>query len=205
MADFKLKWDVTDLIGNANALYQTAYYRPRSNGSQPWLSTGFFPSNPLPVSVNETTISSLLSNIVYQFKVESSCADGGPMINDNGVIEKIEFSCITPNITVTETTANVTIDLNGTDITKVRLFLKDSITGELIIPSEIVYPFSSIVSKEYVGLTPGKNYFIQTELIATVNNVDVTSQLCSPYSFTTIALPVCNSPISVTVESIEIL
>jgi len=61
------------------------------------------------------------------------------------------------------------------------------------------------------GLTENTNYYLQIELYATVNTVEVISSggaylgiPCSPYPFTTNPLPVCASVTSISVDSIEL-
>lgn len=211
MAQFTLQWDNTDVLANSNAIAQRALYRQRSIGD-PFISAGFFPANDLAKSVNAALSPVLLNNIVYQFKVQSICTQNGPTDNDNGFQEGINFACITPVITKTETTSNITLNVAGLDITKARFTLRKASDNSIAFGVFTSNNVLDSISGDAIGLTSATNYYWQIELFANVNNVEVVSshsdylgQACSPYPFTTNAPVVCDPVISATVDSIEIL
>jgi hypothetical protein len=212
MAYFTLIWDVTPLAGNANILSQTASYRQKSVGGA-FLTDGFIPANPLSIAVNTVeTKHSLLVNVVYEIMVSAICTVNGPIINDNGVQEAIQFSCIVPDVTgVTENSSGIVLNVTGLDITKARFTLKrtsTNVTVYSIIANRVV---NSITANSGTILSPSTNYYWQVELYAVVNGLEVISSnsnyigtACSAYPITTSAPATCNPITALTISSIEI-
>lgn len=196
-AQFNLTWDNTDVNASSNSLHQRASYRQKSVGGS-FITTGFTPANDMAKTVNAaTTPSTLLFNAVYEFKVENLCTVGGPTINDNGVREAIQFSCINPTTDQDHDSASISVNLTGLDITKVKFTLKKA-SDNTIVASSLVVKSGTSVAYNATGLTPTTNYYWQIELYANVNSVEVISsqaayldQPCSPYPFTTEANPTC--------------
>jgi len=215
MAQFTLTWDNTDVIGNTNVTGQRASYQV--HGGSSWTSTGFTPANDLTTSAKTTDTPVLLDNVVYAFKVEAICTVGGLVPNDNGFPEGIAFACITPTLTVGQNSCLISIDVTGTSITAVRLTLIRSTDNAVLINKFRVNRVSgaNTISFNKTGLTTdadGVPYYWQYELYATimVNGAPIEvissapnyrNSMCSPYPFTTTALPQCDSVTGLTVSA----
>lgn len=212
MAQFTLNWDNTAVLAHPNSTGQRASYRQKSVGGA-WITVGFTPTNDLPKTATTTdSPNSLLTNVVYEFKIESLCTVGGPTINDNGIREAIEFACITPVTGVTETTSTITLDVTGLDITKARFTLRKASDNTIVYGPTTVNRIGDSIMLQAVGLTGSTNYYWQVELYATVNLIEVISSqvnylgvVCSPYPITTDAPAICDPITSLSVSSIEIL
>jgi hypothetical protein len=210
MAQFKLIWNNSVVAVNPNAISQRAYYRQKTIGGV-FISTGFTPANDLPKTASTANTPVLLNNIVYEFKVQSICTENGPTDNDNGIVEKIGFSCIVPILSKTSTTTNITFDVSTTDITKARLTLRRS-SDNSIIYQQIINNSGGLIETMVTGLTPSTGYYWQAELYATVggeekisSSVDNLGSTCGPYIIVTDAPSVCDPVISITVNSVEIV
>jgi len=211
MAQFNLIWIADSLITNANATGQTVYYRQKSVGGA-WIPTGFTPANPLITSIEAVESPVLTDNVVYEFKVECECNQNGPTINDNGVQEGICFTCIAPTFVKDHEHIEVTVDVTGKDITKARFTLRRSDNNNIVGGPIIVNKVGTTIVNDFTGLSAATNYYVQIELYATVNTVEVNSaqvdqlgSACSPYPVATDAAPVCDPITSLDVSSIEVL
>lgn len=209
MSQFTLIWNNIALLSSPNALTQAAEYRYRLVGGA-YIATGFSPDNPLANSVSTTDSPTLDDNKVVQFKIQTLCTAGGPTDNDNGVQEGINFIEIIPTITKTTTTANISINATGTDITKARFTLRKS-SDNSIVDQTIVNNISNTLVRPVTGLTYSTNYYWEVEFYANVNSVEVISSSSiyngtafSPYPFTTNAPAVCDPVTSVIVSSVEV-
>ena len=209
MAQFTLNWDNTELLANANVTAQRASYRRKSVGGA-YITTGFSPTNNLAKSAITTNSPVLTDNVIYEFILESLCISNGPTPNDNGVREMIGFGCIVPSMVLGDTTAIVTLDATGTDITKARFtlfLLGNPVKGPIVIIRSI----DSIVYN-IGGLVQNTSYYLQVELYSTINNIEVISSTvgfiaspCGDYLVHTTVTPVCNPTTSLTVSSTETL
>lgn len=204
MAQFTLSWNNTTALASANVINTRALYRYKSIGGA-FISTGFTPSNDLAKSAVTTDSPILDDNKVIQFKIQSLCTSNGPTDNDNGIQENIGFACITPTLSQTDTTGTATISTVGLDITKVRFTLKRASNNTTIGTPTIVNVVSNSASNTKTELLSNTNYYWQIELYAIINNVEVKSEVCSPYPFTTNETPTCNPLTDFTITSIEIL
>jgi hypothetical protein len=196
MAQFTLNWDNTDILSSSNNLSQIASYRQKSVGGS-WISSGFSPTNPMTKSIASAQTPVITSNIVYEFKVDCTCTQGGPVQNDNGIIENIGFACIVPTIENTDTTSVVTINLAGTDITKVTFTLRKSSDNTVKHGPITVNRIGTIASTVASGLVASTGYYWQITLIASVNGLEINSGLpnylnsvCGPYTLTTDSAPI---------------
>lgn len=211
MAQITLDWDNSNILDNPNIISQRASYRPRTAGG-PFITVGFIPSNDMDKTViTADTPNTLSDNIVYEVKVEAICTVNGPTINDNGVQEFISFACLTPVLTKTSTTANITLNVSGLDITKARFTLRRASDNLIMTGPTVVARVGTTISLDKTGLVGSTGYYWQVELYATINSTEVISSsstylgtICSPYPFTTDAPPVCDPITAVTVTSIEI-
>lgn len=187
-----MTWDNTLVNASTNSIAQRASYRQKSIGGV-WLTTGFTPTNDLPKTANTVAPPALSSNVIYEFKVEAICNSNGPTINDNGIIEALKFACIVPTMNVTDTTAEVILNVTGLDITKARFYLRAGIDGALLATSPIISRVGNSISHNVSGLITATGYFWQIELYATVNGEEIVSSsieqfgsVCGNYSFTTV-------------------
>lgn len=194
MACFTYNWDNTEVLANDNNTGQNVYYREA--GEVSWIS---HPDNPFETSDNTAEICSTSDNIVYEFKVESTCEQGGPTPNDNGIIEYIGFSCVDIEIDQTHNTCVATVDLSNTDITKVRFTLRKSSDNSIAYGPITVNKTSNQAMATATGLTAATSYYWQFIMYATVGGVEIISSqatqlntVCGPYTFSTEAAPVEN-------------
>lgn len=209
MSQFTLVWVNTNIIANANVIDQVAQYRYRLVGGA-FISSGFSPTNPLAKAATTTNSPVLDNNKVVQFQIQSDCTLSGPIYNDNGLQEAIEFAAITPSITpIAETTVTISINTTSTDIIKARFTLRKASDNSLVAISTI--SGAGTLSASFSGLVSNTNYYFQVELYAVVNSVEVISSSpsyvgspYSPYPFTTATPTVCTPLTSVTVTSIEV-
>ncbi len=210
MAQFTLTWDNTEALANANAINQRASYRLKTVGGA-WVTTGFTPANDMAVAETTTdTANSLTNNKVYEFMIETLCASGGPTPGDNGIQEDITFSCIVPTLTKTHNSAKAVVDLTGTDVSKVRFTLKRT-TDNVVMGTALVLNVANSAELNVTGLAASTNYYWEIELLANVNNIEVSSlavaylgAVCGSYPTVTDANPVCDPTTSLTVTSIEL-
>lgn len=172
MATLNVGWDNTAVSGNPNALNQRV--SKRVQGDIPWVTTGFTPANDLATSAN-STVATVVVNNVYQFKVEALCSEGGPTPNDDGVKEGIVFECIVPTLEAEPTEVAVSFSLAATSITKAILTLKkqsdDSIVGGPVTKNRV----ADAINHTFTGLTQLEDYYLEVQLIATVDGVEVNS------------------------------
>ena len=201
MAQFTLTWDNTDVAANPNATGQVAAWSVA--GQDNWDTSGFTP-DPLTVNDKMAVSPNLADNIVYDFLVFANCSDGGGAVNDNGIQQAINFACLYPSFVTTQTASTITIDVTGLSITKARITLRKASDNSAVYGPTIVMKVVDTISVSVGGLTAGTNYYWQVELYAVANNVELKSDICSPYPITTDAAPVCAPVTSFTVSSIEI-
>lgn len=203
MAQFTLSWDNTDILLIPNVLEIRTGYRYKAVGGA-YITDGFTPDNNLPTSATTSDSPSLDDNKVIEFIVQSICEENGPTDNDNGVQEVIGFACIVPTVTKTETTGTIVVDTTDLDITKIKFTLRKASDNTIVGTATTVNVVSGSATTTKTGLTESTNYYWQTELYATVNNVEVKNEICSPYPFTTDTTPVCDPITDFTITSIEI-
>jgi hypothetical protein len=201
MATFTLNWDNTLVLAEPNAINQRASYRKKLD--VPWITAGFSPANDL-ATTDVTASVDLLTNTIYEFKVEALCTSGGPTENDNGIIEQLVFECVSGSIFKTSTTVTPVLDLTATDITKVRFILRLQGDGSLVQSQTVNTPGTiGTTSCEFTGLTPNTAYYITAEFYCIINGVEVISSsvdylnaVCggnvAGWQVTTDALPVAN-------------
>lgn len=179
--NFSLNW-TAPLIGQ----YETVQYRDK--GTSTWLTApGVTPSNPMITGTSSATIGGLLTNTIYEFRVENTCVDGTTLAG--GIYEYILFECLSgEEITVSSTQTTITIDFNPTsiDINAYYIILKDGLGNTVATGSTTDTVFT------FTGLTPNTLYNISYYFDAVVNGVHVFSndagQLgmdCSTSSITT--------------------
>jgi len=198
MAVITLNWDNTAVNASANATAQRASKRIAAVGGA-YDTTGFSPANDLPKTAN-TVDATVTANRVYDFKIEAICVSGGPTPNDNGVKQGIVFACIAPSFSVTSSTIQATVNLAGTDITKVKMTLRKQ-TDDTLQATQTVNNVGGSAVANFTGLAAGTGYYLETEMYAVVDGVEVISSsveylnaVCGPYNVSTSAAPSCPAP-----------
>lgn len=204
MSQFTFSWSNTSILASSNVINSRALYRYKAIGG-PYISVGFTPANDLNKAITTVDSPVLDDNKVIQCKVQSICTVNGPTDNDNGIQEVIGFACIIPTLTKTENTATILINATGLDITKIKFTLRKSSDNTIVGTATTVNVVAGLASNTKTGLTSSENYYWQTELYAIVNNIEVKSDVCSPYPFTTDAPAVCDPLTDFTITSIEIV
>ena len=209
MAQFTLQWNNSAALANSNAISQRVSYRQKSVGGS-FITTGFSPSNDLAVSVTTANTPTLSDNVVYEFIVQTICTTGGPTNNDNGIVEAIQFGCINPSISKTDTASTINLDVTGTNITKARFTLRKTSDNSVVSGPTVVLVSGNAASTTATGLTASTSYYWQIELYAIVGGVEVISSSgsyigspCGPYSFNNDAPPQCPAPTNLTVSAIS--
>ncbi len=194
---FTLNWDNSLVLASGNSINQRVSYRQKNIGD-PWITVGFTPNNDLSTSDTSAYIDTLDPNLIYEFKVEAICTEGGPTINDNGIVEQIVFQCIDPDeVTATQTTATIIVDFTATDITKARWRIRRS--GDDSLVQSAITTVSNSTSHTFTGLVANTSYYITVEYYTTINFVEVISSasnylddVCGRYNITTNAVAVPN-------------
>jgi len=170
MANFTLNW--TPNI-NSNVSSQQAEYRRRSVGGV-YNSSGFIPGNPLLTTDNTTSISGLLDNVVYEFRISNFCTEGRTYTANS---EAIKFGCVTPTEAHTDTNITATVSSLPSDITKVRFSLLNFDGSSLLQGPIVVNTSAGSCPNIFNSLTPDTTYIIRVEFVALINGVEVTSTL----------------------------
>jgi hypothetical protein len=207
MGQFTLTWSNTNEISNPNVTGQRASYQARTGGT--WATDGFNPANDMAKTITTTISKTLSDNVVYQFKIEAICTVGGTVINDNGVQEAINFTCIDTSVALNSPNYNtVTVGvtgLTGLDITKFDFYLKLGGAGQaganVATSLGAVVSGGTVATITFSGLNGGTSYELWYAMHATVKGVDVLSTassqlngLCGPKTITTQPTPTCSAP-----------
>ena len=191
MAQFTLNWFAAPVMVNPNATGQRAVYRQKSIGGS-FLTTGFTPANDLPKTQESVTSPVLANNIIWEFKVQALCTEGGPIDNDNGIIEALKFFCIVPTVTFGAEDSTISINKTGLDITKARFVCKLQSNNAIVFGPVTANPVGNGISATATGLDANEDYYWEYELYSTVNGIEIISSAsgqlndtCGPYNFTT--------------------
>jgi len=200
MAQFQLNWFAAPVMVNPNSTGQRALYRQKAIGGS-WISTGFTPSNDLTIVTQQVTSPILTENKIWEFKIQCLCASGGPIDNNNGIIEALKFACIGSTLSFTTTTATIQLNISGLDITKATFTLKKQSDNSVVYGPVTQTPSGSVIQTMATGLTDNTGYYWSYYLASTVNGVEIHStdvnQLnnpCTSANFTT--LPATCDPIT---------
>lgn len=175
MAQFNLSWFNTAVIINPNAISQRALYRQRLVGGA-WISTGFTPANDLPKTASASQSPVLANNIVWEFKVEAICEEGGPTINDNGLQEGLKFACLEPVISnIDVDSATIALNVINTDISSATFILHKAADDVVVAGPTTIARVSNSITWNVTGLDPETNYYVETILYAIVNGAQIAS------------------------------
>jgi hypothetical protein len=209
MATIPISWDNSAVNANVLATGQRVSKRIKALIGA-FDTLGFAPVNDMAKTVN-SAVSTILPNRVYEYKVEAICSSGGPIINNNGPRDGIVFECIVPTFITTSTTIDVVVDLLNKDITKIRVRLKKQSDNSLI-GTITANKVGNNATANFTGLVGGTAYYVEIELYALVNGVEVISSAANylnavcggniaGYQVTTGATPTCPAPLNLVIGS----
>lgn len=180
MAQSTITWNPAP---GTNSLSQSVQYKLAS--SPTWLT--FSTETP---GIASKTITGLIANTIYDFKIVDNCAVGGAV--SSATDTKILFSCPIVTITPTFNSVGFSFDNLYANIAKyvVQLLTADgnSVLGTISITNITPATFSD----SFTGLTDNTTYKLRVTLYA---GTDLQfNGLCSATSFTTGAAPICGVP-----------
>ncbi len=163
MATIDLNWDNTAVNASGNVTGQRASKRIKAVGGA-WSTSGFMPANDMAKAVNYTS-ANITSNRIYEFKIETLCSVGGPIINDNGIKEGIVFECAGGFSSEPGTSGQLKAKITGfnvsvPDFNKVKFALYDASNTTLLATSPELNN-SSVIQYIFTGLTPLTEYFVR--------------------------------------------
>lgn len=205
MAQFNINWFNAAVIINPNATAQRVSHRQKSVGGA-FTTTGYTPLNDLPTSASASLSPVLANNIVWEFKVEAICTEGGPEANTNGNQEGLKFACLVPSLTFDTDSAQIVLNVAGTDITAATFILRRVDDNTAVDGPTTVARVGTGITREAEGIDPGTDYYWEIIQYAIVNGSQIASndasQLgasCFSIDFTTTedtCLPVTDLDIS---------
>jgi len=148
--------------------------------------------------INSASITGLLDNVYYDFRITTNCSVGGPSA---GAIQpnKIKFVCPT---TVVESNTITSVDFDvyygADDLTKIEVKLYTAAAPTVVIGQQnkiltVGHP-SGIFSGIFTGLTPATNYIVVVTIIGKLtDSKDCTNSIstddapdCLPINITSV-------------------
>ena len=175
MAQFNLSWFNTAVIINPNATGQRVSHRQKSIGGA-FSTSGYTPANDLPKTASASQSPVLANNIVWEFKVEALCEEGGPTINDNGLQEGLKFACLIPVITnITTSGATITLNVINTDITAATFIVHRDDDDTVVAGPTTVAKVGNSITFNATGLDNDTTFYVETILYAIVNGSQIQS------------------------------
>jgi hypothetical protein len=175
MAQFNLTWFNTAVIINPNATGQRVSHRGKTAGGA-FSTAGYTPANDLPKTASASQSPVLANNVVWEFKVECLCEEGGPTLNDNGLQEGLKFACLEPVISnIDEDSATVALNVLNTDITSATFILHLTADDSVIAGPTTVARVGNSITWNVTGLASGTEYYVETILYAIVNGSQIQS------------------------------
>ena len=151
--------------------------------------------------INSASITGLLNNVYYDFRITTNCNIGGPSVGA-AQLNKIKFVC--PNIVVesnTITSVDFDVYYAADDLTQIQVKLYTSAAPTIIVAQQnkllTVGHASGIFSGIFTGLTPATSYIVVVTIMGKLDD----SNDCT-FSVTTGDAPECLAvnPTSVTVS-----
>lgn len=194
---FTFDWDNTALATDSNVIGQRISFRPKDTLGA-WHTAGFTPSNDINKTIHHAINPLIADNLIYQFKLETICGVGGPVISNNDIQEQITFQCVEPSYTYLiqgvpgflET--DITISLhNLDDVNSVDLLIRKVSDDSLFRgPYTMAVINGSLEQDISTNIDQSTYYYIQTRYRAFVQGVQVYSDSsnylgawCSSQSF----------------------
>lgn len=177
MASFDLSWTP---VGGANSTGQQVQYKESDASSWEVATT-------LGASANSYTVSGLLDNVIYDFRIVNLCAYGGPA--PGASFEIADLIC--PTVSKTPTYNGVSFSFphpTGTDLTEYKVDLMNG-AGTTVLAFKNIVPVTSPVTDSFTGLSASTSYNLRVTVKA-----GSYSKVCPLVSFSTTALPTCSAP-----------
>jgi len=182
MATATINWTP---VGNVYSINQTVYYKAIDDADWTLHST-------VSATTNTGTISGLLDNVIYQFRVQNNCI--GNTNSFSNTAEVINITCPSPvNINQGETATAFNFTHVGGDISSYLIELLSA--ADVVLDSKTFNSPGANVADTFTGLTPSTDYKIRVTPKATGDLGDHIS-VCGSVSFRTNDI-VCNPPTDV--------
>jgi hypothetical protein len=135
-------------------------------------------------SVNTSSISGLSDNLIYDFRVLSSCSGGSP--SASSTVQQIKIICPTVTVTKTDTTVSYSFTAIGGSVGSYVVNLLDS-TGTTVLQT------NTAVSGTFSGLTASTTYKVRVTA-----NAGTFTKVCPTQDVTTNAVAPCPAPTGLT-------
>lgn len=180
MANITLNWTPG---GGANIVNQKIQYRPSSTLNWTLFTNSTYPTGLLPANLATITITGLLENTLYAFRVVSVCQVGGDIVGNETTA--IKWLCPTIQTSSTYNTISYQIPDQGQGITGYTFQLLDGSLNVIQTRTTISGVFDSS------SLAPSTAYSIR--LILQANNTLTNN--CTPVAVSTTAVPACPTPV----------
>lgn len=181
MASFDLSWTPAD---SAITVSQEVQYKEAASST--WLVAAT-----LSATADSYTASDLDDNTIYDFRIVTDCAFGGP--TPTAPYQVIDFVCPEMTIDATFELVNFSFLHVGGSVTEYEVELLDA-SGTSVLDSDSFSSPSGTVSGSFTGLDPDTSYQIRVSLSA-----GFYSESCVE-DFDTAGVPSCAVPSNVTVE-----
>lgn len=177
MAQTTLSWVPA---GGVNSLSQAVQYRKK--GDTAW--TTFSTETP---SISSKTVTGLLDNQLYEFRVLNHCAVGGDI--SSGMMEGVKFTC--PTVTYTKTYESITVSFShlGGSIDAYDVKLYNS-ANTLISTYSVSSPLNSTITHTFDSLSPASTYTVR--VVPHAEGYSKTD--CLVTTITTNDAPTCSAP-----------
>lgn len=176
--------------GGANSTGQEVQFKLPSSGVWTVFSTE-------PPTATSKTVTGLLPDTIYDFRIVDVCSDGGP--TPSAQIQGAFLTC--PVLTVTELPTALSYSMThiGGDITRYLVRLYDS-TGVNLMQTKQHDSPSGTMSSTFSGLTPSTAYVIQVVVFAGPSFSF--SKVCATLNHNTADPATCAAPTGVTVTMV---
>lgn len=135
-------------------------------------------------SVNTSSILGLSDNLIYDFRVVSSCSGGSPAASS--VVKQINIICPSVTVDATNTTVSYSFTAIGGSVNGYVVDLLDS-TGTSVLQT------NTAVSGTFSGLTASTAYKVRVTA-----NAGTFSKICTAQDITTDSVAPCPAPTSLT-------
>lgn len=135
-------------------------------------------------SVNTSSILGLSDNLIYDFRVVSSCSGGSPAASTT--VNQINIICPTVTLTTTNTSVSYSFTAIGGSVNGYVVDLLNS-SGSTVLQT------NTAVSGTFSGLTASTAYKVRVTA-----NAGTFTKVCTAQDITTNALSACPAPTGVT-------
>jgi hypothetical protein len=143
MAQIPLTWIPA---GGFNSTGQQVQYKPEGG-----VWTTFQTVAP---AISSITITGLLDNTVYEFRIVNLCADGGPTPSPT-VLTQIYISCPAPTFILSTNSIQYSFAHLGAQVTKYTVELLSA--ANVVLQTKTHLAPSGTISETFTGLSPNRN------------------------------------------------